>query len=155
MDPERHEGDGSELPEGSWASSEAVRKVMRANRGRDTGPELALRSAIHARGLRYRVNFRPLPEVRRTADIVFTAQRIAVFLDGCYWHGCPDHHRPASKNSEFWSTKIAGNRARDADTDERLTSQGWTVIRVWEHEDSALAADRVEAAVRDRRANGT
>jgi DNA mismatch endonuclease (patch repair protein) len=127
----------------SWASSEAVRAVMRANKGRDTRPERALRSALHARGMRYRVNARPLPEVRRTADVVFPGQRIAVFLDGCFWHGCPEHHRPASKNSEFWSSKIEGTKARDADTDRQLSQQGWTVIRVWEHEDPNEAAERV------------
>lgn len=127
----------------SWASSDAVRAVMRANKGRDTRPERALRSALHARGLRYRVNARPLPEVRRTVDVVFPGQRIAVFLDGCFWHGCPVHHRPASKNSEFWSSKIEGTKARDSDTDRRLAQQGWTVIRVWEHEDPNEAAERI------------
>lgn len=131
----------------SWASSAAVRAVMRANKGRDTRPERALRSALHARGLRYRVNARPLPEVRRTVDIVFPGQRVAVFLDGCFWHGCPDHHRPASRNSQFWTTKIEGNKIRDADTDRRLTESGWTVIRVWEHEKVGEAADRVRRAV--------
>lgn len=131
----------------SWASSNAVRAVMRANKGRDTRPERALRSAVHARGLRYRINARPLPDVRRTADIAFPGQRVAVFLDGCFWHGCPEHHRPASKNSEFWSSKIEGNKARDADTDRRLAERGWTVIRVWEHEDPEEAADRVQAAI--------
>jgi DNA mismatch endonuclease (patch repair protein) len=127
----------------SWASSEAVRAVMRANKGRDTRPERALRSALHARGLRYRVNTRPLSEVRRTVDVVFPGQRVAVFVDGCFWHGCPEHYRPASKNGEFWSSKIEGTKARDADTDRRLTEQGWTVIRVWEHEDPHHAAERV------------
>lgn len=131
----------------SWASSAATRAVMRANKGRDTRPERALRSALHARGLRYRVNARPLPEVRRTVDVVFPGQRIAVFLDGCFWHGCPEHHRPASRNSEFWTTKIEGNKARDADTDRRLTEHGWTVIRVWEHENPDEAADRVQRLV--------
>jgi DNA mismatch endonuclease (patch repair protein) len=136
-------GDSGPAAKRSWASSDAVRAVMRANKGRDTGPERALRSALHARGLRYRVNTRPLPEVRRTADVVFPGQRIAVFLDGCFWHGCPEHHRPASKNSEFWSSKVEGTKARDADTDRLLAEQGWTVIRVWEHEDLNEAAERV------------
>jgi DNA mismatch endonuclease (patch repair protein) len=135
----------------SWASSDAVRAVMRANKGRDTRPERALRSALHARGLRYRVNARPLPEVRRTADVVFPGQRIAVFLDGCFWHGCSEHHRPASKNSEFWSSKVEGTKARDADTDRQLTQQGWTTIRVWEHEDPNEAAERIENLVLDYR----
>jgi DNA mismatch endonuclease, patch repair protein len=133
----------------SWASSPAVRAVMRANKGRDTRPELALRSAIHARGLRYRVGQRPVPEIRRTADIVFPRARVAVFVDGCFWHGCPEHHRPAKRNAEFWTGKIAGNIARDADTDERLRRAGWLVVRVWEHEAPAVAADRIQGIVRE------
>jgi DNA mismatch endonuclease, patch repair protein len=132
----------------SWASSPAVRNVMRANKGRDTKPELALRSAVHALGMRYRVGLRPVPQVRRTADIVFTKARVAVFLDGCFWHGCPEHHRPAKKNSDFWTDKIRGNIARDADTDARLREAGWRVIRVWEHEPSGEAAERIRAALR-------
>jgi DNA mismatch endonuclease (patch repair protein) len=132
----------------SWASSPAVRNVMQANKGRDTKPELALRSAVHALGLRYRVGLRPLPQVRRTADIVFTKARIAVFLDGCFWHGCPEHHRPAKKNSDFWTAKVTGNIARDADTDARLRDAGWRVIRVWEHEDPVDAARRIKSLIK-------
>lgn len=134
---------------GSWASSPAVRAVMRGNKGRDTKPELALRSAVHARGMRYRVGVRPVPQVRRTADIVFSRAKVAVFLDGCFWHGCPEHHRPAKRNTEFWDTKIKGNIDRDANTDALLRKAGWRVIRVWEHEDPAVAAERIAAAVRD------
>jgi DNA mismatch endonuclease (patch repair protein) len=133
----------------SWASSPAVRNVMRANKGRDTKPELALRSAVHALGMRYRVGMRPVPQVRRTADIVFTRAKIAVFLDGCFWHGCPEHHRPAKKNSDFWDAKIKGNVTRDADTDARLREVGWQVIRVWEHESPSVAAQRIQAAVKN------
>jgi DNA mismatch endonuclease (patch repair protein) len=140
----------------SWATSAAVRSVMRGNRGRDTRPELALRSAVHALGMRYRVNARPLKGVRRTADLVFPGQRVAVFLDGCFWHGCSDHYRPAAKNSEFWSTKIDETRRRDVDTDRRLAGEGWTVIRVWEHEDPSQAAERIGAVVSGlRRRPGT
>lgn len=134
----------------SWASSEATRVVMRANRGRDTRPELALRSAAHALGLRYRVNFRPLAGLRRTADLVFTRAKVAVFLDGCFWHGCPEHLRPAKINESFWSTKIAGNRQRDEDTDRQLAEAGWSVVRVWEHEDSQTAARRIAKVVHSR-----
>jgi DNA mismatch endonuclease (patch repair protein) len=132
----------------SWASSAATRAVMRANRGRDTRPERALRSAVHALGLRYRVNFRPIPGLRRTADLVFTRAKVAVFLDGCFWHGCPEHLRPARVNESFWSAKIAGNRQRDLDTDRQLAETGWTVIRVWEHEDPQAAARRIAKVVR-------
>jgi DNA mismatch endonuclease (patch repair protein) len=121
---------------------------MKANRSRDTRPELALRSAAHALGLRYRVNTRPLPGLRRTADLVFSRLKIAVFVDGCFWHGCPEHFRSSKINASFWATKIADNRERDHDTDHRLSDAGWTVIRIWEHEDPCEAAQRIASIVR-------
>jgi DNA mismatch endonuclease (patch repair protein) len=121
---------------------------MRANKGRDTRPELAVRSAAHALGLRYRVGVSPLAGVRRTADMVFPRAKVAVFVDGCFWHGCPEHHRPARRNAEFWAAKIKGNIARDTDTDARLRAAGWTVIRIWEHEPPAEAASVIRGAVR-------
>ncbi len=133
----------------SWASSPATRAVMRANRSRDTKPETLLRSRLHAMGLRYRVSRRPIPQLRRTADIVFARARVAVFVDGCYWHGCPEHHRPARQNADFWRTKIEANRKRDAETDLVLENAGWRVIRVWEHELVEDAAGRVFEAVRE------
>ncbi|WTW98257.1 very short patch repair endonuclease [Streptomycetaceae bacterium NBC_01309] len=136
------------IPEGSWASSPAVRRSMTGNRGRDTKPERRLRSALHRRGLRYRVSVRPEPALRRTADVVFVAARVAVFVDGCYWHGCPEHHRPSAKNADFWEEKITGNQARDAETTTALTAAGWTVVRVWEHEESEAAAERIAEIVR-------
>lgn len=111
---------------------------------RDTGPELALRRELHGRGLRYFVHRRPLPGLRREADIVFPRSRVAVFVDGCWWHGCPDHGGQARTNGAFWSDKIEGNRIRDADTDERLAAHGWTSVRIWEHEPPTVAAARVE-----------
>jgi DNA mismatch endonuclease (patch repair protein) len=134
-------------PEGSWASSPEVRASMRGNRGRDTGPERRLRALLHSYGLRYRVSTRPIAHLRRTADIVFPRARVAVFVDGCYWHGCPDHYRPATKHSDFWATKIADNRTRDAETTRVLTDEGWTVIRCWEHEEPETAAGRVIEAL--------
>ena len=117
---------------------------MRANRGHDTRPELALRSAAHARGLRYRVNIRPIKEIRRTADLVFTKAKVAVFLDGCFWHGCAEHHRPAKgATASFWNDKIAENQLRDADTDDRLQRAGWKVVRIWEHEEPTEAVARI------------
>jgi DNA mismatch endonuclease (patch repair protein) len=132
----------------SWASTPAVRAVMRGNRSRDTRPERALRSAAHALGLRYRVGIRPLPKVRRTADLVFTKTKVAVFLDGCYWHGCQEHYRPSRKNSDFWASKVVANRIRDRETDRLLRDEGWEIIRIWEHEDPAEAAARVAEVVR-------
>ncbi|WP_308222832.1 very short patch repair endonuclease [Frankia sp. AgPm24] len=138
----------------SWASSPAVRAGMRANRGRDTKPELALRSAVHGLGLRYRVDVAPLPGLRRRTDLSFPGVKVAVFSDGCYWHGCPEHYRPARRNSEFWSAKISANRERDRDTDAKLTSAGWLVIRVWEHEDPTEAASRIAKIIGQRRVSG-
>ena len=138
----------------SWASSEAVRASMRSNRSRDTRPEMALRRAAWALGLRYRVATRPLPKVRRTADLVFTRAKVAVFLDGCFWHGCPEHHRAPAANSAYWSAKVARNHARDVEVDSLLTAADWKVVRVWEHEDPAEAARRVAAVVRSRTTPG-
>ncbi|MFD4546312.1 very short patch repair endonuclease [Streptomyces sp. NPDC058466] len=138
------------VPAGSWASSSAVRDSTRGNRGRDSAPELALRPLVHQRGLRYRVSTRPVPSLRRTADLVFTRARVAVFVDGCFWHGCPEHLRPAATNSESWRKKIAANQARDAETDRLLTVEGWDVLRFWEHDDPAQAAERVVELVRGK-----
>lgn len=121
---------------------------MRANRGRDTGPELAIRRALHARGLRYFVNRRPLPELRRTADLVFPRRKVAVFVDGCFWHGCPTHHTKARANAQFWAEKVETNMARDADTNTALEQRGWTVVRIWEHEAVDVAIARVVEALR-------
>lgn len=132
------------------AVNPGVRRSMQANKGRDTLPELALRRAVHARGLRYRVSTRPLPSLRRTADMVFSRAKVAVFLDGCFWHGCPEHHTVAKANSAYWADKVETNRRRDRETDDRLLANGWLVVRIWEHEDIASAADRVEQVVRDR-----
>jgi DNA mismatch endonuclease (patch repair protein) len=123
--------------------------TMRANRGRDTGPELALRRELHRRGARYRVNFRlDLGRGRRARpDIVFTAARVAVFVDGCFWHGCAEHRSLPSRNSEFWRSKIEATRERDARNDAWLESEGWQVVRVWEHVAIPDAADAVLGAV--------
>ena len=134
-------------PEGSWASSSEARNKMLANRSRDTRPELVVRSLVHRKGLRFRTSHRPLPELRRTADLVFRRARVAVFVDGCFWHGCPEHYKRPRTNSNYWSEKIETNATRDRDTDERLVEQGWLSLRFWEHEDPESVADTVEAAV--------
>ncbi len=126
---------------------------MQANRSRDTRLELEVRSAVHARGLRYRVAIRPVASVRRSADLVFTRARVAVFLDGCFWHGCPEHFRLPATNPEYWGPKIATNAARDAETDRLLASEGWLVLRFWEHTVAVEAATRIEGAVRERLAS--
>ena len=125
---------------------------MQRQRTRDTGPELALRRLLHARGLRYRVDSQPLPGLRRRADVVFGPAKIAVFVDGCFWHGCPDHgQRTTNANQTYWADKVARNNTRDVETDEALTEAGWLSIRVWEHEDPEIVAEMVEAEVRQRR----
>jgi DNA mismatch endonuclease (patch repair protein) len=119
---------------------------MKSNRGRDTKPELRLRKAVHARGLRYLVSAQPITGVRRTADLLFTRAKIAVFVDGCFWHGCPEHHTVAKTNAEFWAAKVDSNRRRDRDTDQKLNAHGWLVIRVWEHEAPEAAAELIHEA---------
>lgn len=127
---------------------------MRANRRRDTKPELKVRRRVHAAGLRYRVDYAPLLGHRRhCADLVFTRAKVAVFVDGCYWHGCPEHHRQPTSNSDYWSAKVSGNRDRDTRVNALLTDAGWTVLRFWEHEAPADVAARIVEVVRARRAS--
>lgn len=131
--------------------TESVAARMSVTPHRDTTPELALRRELHRRGLRYRVEV-PLPgRPRRRADVWFGPSKVAVFVDGCYWHGCPDHFTVPKSNSEWWKDKIATNRSRDADTDRHLRSIGVLPVRVWEHEDVRIAADRVAEIVEARR----
>jgi DNA mismatch endonuclease, patch repair protein len=124
---------------------------MLATRRRDTAPELALRRALHRLGLRYRVDVAPLPALRRRADVLFPGARVAVFIDGCFWHGCPEHGTSPRANAAFWHDKIAANQRRDADTDARLRTAGWEVVRVWEHQDPDTAARHVRQLVIARR----
>lgn len=139
----------------SYASSPGVRSRMQKQRTRDTAPELRVRRILHSMGLRYRVERAPLAGLRRRADIVFASARVAVFIDGCFWHGCPEHSSGKTKaNPEYWSGKIAKNRERDADTDARLAESGWTVIRVWEHQSAEEVAVIVAAAARRPRVRG-
>lgn len=132
-----------DVPKAPAASSRAVQAVMRGNRKRDTRPELALRSELHRHGLRYRVDARPVPNLPCRADIVFRPQKVAIFVDGCFWHDCPEHGTTPKKNSSYWSAKIARNAERDRRNDIELNAAGWTVIRVWEHEQSEDAARRI------------
>ena len=121
---------------------------MQGNRGRDTKPELAIRRLVHAAGLRYRVDARPLAQLNRRADMVFSRAKVAVFVDGCFWHGCPTHHTVARSNASYWADKVTTNRDRDAETDRLLAEAGWTVIRAWEHEAPQAVAQQVIGAVR-------
>ncbi|MER5778032.1 very short patch repair endonuclease [Streptomyces sp. NPDC002039] len=133
-------------------STPDVRARMSRQKSKDTKIEVALRKALHASGLRFRVHGRPVKGVRREADIVFGPARVAVFVDGCFWHGCPEHATWPRRNAEFWRAKIEGNRARDRDTDARLAEAGWLAVRVWEHEPPAESAVRVAEVVARRKA---
>jgi DNA mismatch endonuclease (patch repair protein) len=124
---------------------------MVGNRSRDTQPELAVRRLVHAMGLRYRVNARPIPTLHRTADLVFPRQRIAVFIDGCFWHGCPQHHRQPTAHADYWSTKVARNRQRDVATDAVLAETGWTTLRFWAHENPTAVAQAIRDTVEKAR----
>lgn len=129
----------------------AIRRTMQANRGRDTAPELAVRSKLHALGLRYRVAS-PLPfDRRRRADIYFSRVGLYVFIDGCYWHGCPEHFVQPKTNVDFWRNKIGGNRLRDLDTTSRLEELGFEVRRFWEHSDPAVVAEQIYVHYLDRK----
>ncbi|MCV7199968.1 very short patch repair endonuclease [Mycobacterium angelicum] len=128
----------------------ATSQRMSAQSSQDTKIEVQLRSLLHGRGLRYRVHQRPLRGLRRAGDVVFSRAKVAVFVDGCFWHGCPTHGTWPKRNSQFWREKIEANVRRDRDTDAALKQAGWVAVRVWEHEDPAEAADRVTALVRAR-----
>jgi DNA mismatch endonuclease (patch repair protein) len=119
---------------------------MQATPRRDTPCEVALRSALHRLGLRFRID-RKIQGTRRRADLTFVRARVAIFVDGCFWHGCPKHATWPKTNAEWWREKIEDNRRRDADTARCLRSGGWRVIRVWEHEDPRRAATRIVAAL--------
>ncbi len=101
-------------------------------------------------GLRYRVDRPVLAGVRRRVDIVFSSSQVAVFVDGCFWHRCPEHATSPKANAAWWQAKLDANQARDIDTDRRLRDAGWTVVHVWEHEDPAVAAARIAQLVRAR-----
>lgn len=119
-------------------------------RNRDTSAELAVRRELHRRGRRFYVQ-RPVLNGRRTPDLVFTRSRVAVFIDGCFWHSCPLHATKPRRNALWWSEKLARNVERDRKTDADLSAAGWVVVRVWEHESPTAAADRIEAALPPRR----
>ena len=124
-------------------SSKTASNRMKAAKPRDTAPEKALRSELHKKGLRYRIDVRPVETLNRRADIVFRSAKVAVFVDGCFWHGCPKHGTQAKANAEFWRNKIKQNQARDAETNQLLKKAGWKVVRVWEHESPGKATEKI------------
>ena len=120
---------------------------MQSNRGRDTGPELAVRRELYAQGLRYRVDWRPLPDFRTRADIAFTRQHVLVFIDGCFWHGCPIHATTPKTNIDYWVPKLQRNIERDREFTRLLQDRGWQVLRFWEHEDPETIVRTIRNAV--------
>lgn len=127
---------------------------MQANRGRDTRPERELRSRLHAAGLRFRKHHRPLPGLRCEADVVFTRWRVAVFVDGCFWHGCPLHATWPVAHREFWETKLRRNRSRDEGHTLALSDAGWLVVRLWEHQPLDEMFEQVVGALGERGLEG-
>lgn len=144
MKPEKSELD-------SWASSPGVRAVMRGNRRRDTQPEMKIRHLLHALGFRYLVDAAPLKSSRRRADLVFRGPQVAVFIDGCFWHACPQHGMIPSTNTTFWSEKLGRNQERDLETNELMTKAGWLPLRFWEHDNPTEVVAAVAKAVGRRR----
>jgi len=126
---------------------------MTAVRRSGTRAEAELHRVLDELGLKYEVNARPIDELARTADVLFRAERVVVFVDGCFWHGCPIHGTQAKANAEFWRKKIEANQRRDLDTNRKLKERDWMVVRVWEHEVANEAASRIAEMVSARRAN--
>lgn len=133
------------------ASTPEARRRMQRVRQRDTSAEAALRRELYARGIRYRIQVPVLTKSRRVADVAFSGLRVAVFVDGCFWHGCPLHATWPKANAAFWRAKIMANRQRDRDTNERLRAEGWRVVRVWAHEEPKVAAGRIARILERRR----
>lgn len=124
-----------------------VRARMRRTPQRDNPFEVAVRSALHGQGLRFRVHYRPVPSSRAQADVAFPRQRIAVLIDGCFWHSCPQHATLPRRNKGWWEAKLKANVERDRRTDEVFDAAGWRVIRFWEHEDVTSITSAIRAAV--------
>ena len=143
QDAETHARTGYPVP-----SSEAVSRVMRGNRQSDTTLEVRVRSELHRRGLRFRKQLLiTAGDVRVRADVAFPRQGLAVFLDGCFWHRCPEHGNAPRANSGYWSTKLDHNVERDRKVVAALDAMGWTVLRIWEHVPASVVADQVQTTL--------
>lgn len=129
-------------------TSAAATAVGKGNRRTETRPEVAIRSALHRRGFRFRKDHLiRIDGLRVRPDVVFTRRKVAVFVDGCFWHACPDHFRPPRSNRGYWGPKIAANQDRDNRVTSGLSDAGWAVVRIWEHEDLDVALSRVIGAL--------
>src|SRR6266540_1272583 len=138
-------------------ASDAIRRSMSSNRPRDTQLELDFRSALHRAGLRFRKNVRPISGLRCEPDVVFPSALLAVFIDGCWWHGCPKHGMLPMAHREWWANNLQKTKARDVANTEALESEGWKVLRIWEHEPIPLAVQEVQrelARLRERPGGG-
>jgi DNA mismatch endonuclease (patch repair protein) len=124
-----------------------IRRRMQQQRRRDTKLEVEIRKELHRLGLRFRVDYRPEKSLRCRGDIVFTRRKIIVFVDGCFWHGCPIHATAPLNNAEWWRDKLAGNVQRDIRNTAALTELGWVVVRVWEHENVGAAVSLIKEAL--------
>lgn len=143
--------DSAVLVRSPLPSSNAALARMQASKPRDTAPEKALRSELFKKGLRFHIDAKPIREFNRKSDIIFRTAKVAVFVDGCFWHGCPIHGTQAKANAEFWRNKIKQNQLRDLDTNKKLKKAGWKVIRVWEHENPEKAAEKILKIVAKRK----
>ncbi|WP_286141417.1 very short patch repair endonuclease [Mycobacterium sp. GA-1199] len=144
MTPAAHRSTGRRSPA---PLNEVVRKQMSAMPTQGTGTEIALRRALHRLGLRFRVQDRTLPG---RPDVVLTRARIAIFVDGCFWHKCPSHGTEPKNNGEWWLAKLNENVARDRRNDSKLRDLGWLPVHVWEHDDPAESAESIKRLWRDR-----
>lgn len=126
------------------ASSERVSRQMSKLGQRDTVPEIAIRSELHRRGLRFRVHAKPEPDLRTKADIIFRPKKVCVYIDGCFWHSCAEHGTMPASNRDFWEKKLRRNVKRDVETTRHLTEIGWTVLRYWEHEEPSVVAEEID-----------
>lgn len=120
---------------------------MKKQGQRDTRAELLIRRRLHALGFRFRVDRKPEPSMRTRGDLIFTRQRVVVFVDGCFWHACPQHRSVPRTNSAWWKEKLAANVMRDERATQQLQACGWTVVRIWEHENTEAAVDQIIEAV--------
>lgn len=127
------------------ASSASVRSRMQKQRVRDTQAEMLVRRVLHSRGIRFRVDTKPEPDLRVKGDVVWRGVRLIVFIDGCFWHGCPQHATRPRANADWWAQKLDNNVQRDRRNNANLVARGWTVLRFWEHEDPYDVADQISA----------